>query len=142
MSIGFRSEGAAMGVSLTVRDESTDGRVTGESVIEFLTEQVTVEELIRGRVYQEVQDYNRKKSGRFQGLVRPSDSELMPNGYRVKTERQIDWKEQFETALKAYEAGHVILLVDDRQVTGLDETIDLRPGTAVTFLKMTPLVGG
>lgn len=135
-------------MQLTVRDESTDGRTVGQSVVEFLTEQVTVEELIRSRVYQEVQDYNRRQPERFQGLVRPTEAEAELNGFKLKTPRSIDWKTQFDAAKRAFERNQVLILVDDRQMERLDETIDLRPGTAeraatsVTFLKLTPLVGG
>jgi hypothetical protein len=34
------------------------------------------------------------------------------------------------------------LLVDDRQVEELEEVIEIRPDTTVTFLKLVPLVGG
>ena len=62
--------------------------------------------------------------------------------------RDIDWKAQFEAACEAFRSNRVLILVDDRQVERLDQTIDLRPATAkqsatsVTFLKLTPLVGG
>lgn len=137
-----------MSLTLTIRDETTDGRSAGETVVEFLTERITVEELIRSRVYQEVQDYNQRKPEKFQGLVRPSDAEEQLNGFKLKSARQIDWKEQFEAAKQAFERNQVLILVDNRQVERLDETIDLRPGTSsieatsVTFLKLTPLVGG
>ncbi len=129
-------------MQLTIRDESTDGRSASESVVEFLTETITVEELIRGRVYQEVQDYNRKKTGKFRGLVDPAVS--MPPG----EPREIDWKAQFEAACEAFRTSRVLVLVDDQQVERLDQTIELRPAvgeqpaTSVTFLKLTPLVGG
>jgi hypothetical protein len=137
-----------MALQLTIRDESTDGKTTGETVVEFLTERVTVEELIRSRVYQEVQDYNREQPAKFHGLVRPVDAEAAPDGFQMKTRRPIDWKVQFEAAKEAFQRNQVLILVDDRQLDRLDETIDLRPSssgheaTRVTFLKLTPLVGG
>jgi len=129
-------------MQLTIRDESTDGRALNESVVDFLSEIITVEELIRSRVYQEVQDYNLKKTVDFAGLVAPSPERL------AKAKRDIDWKAQFETACEAFRQNRVLILVDDRQVERLDQTIDLRPAdgdrpaTSVTFLKLTPLVGG
>ncbi len=129
-------------MQLTIRDESTDGGALNESVVEFLTESVTVEELIRGRVYQEVQDYNLTKSGKFRGLVDPSKSR--PTG----ESRDIDWKAQFDAACEAFRANRMLILIDDQQVERLDQKIELRPATTerpstgVTFLKLTPLVGG
>jgi len=34
------------------------------------------------------------------------------------------------------------LLVNDRQVDELEDEIEIRPDTTVTFLKLVPLVGG
>ncbi|MBX3442215.1 MAG: hypothetical protein KF774_07390 [Planctomyces sp.] len=137
-----------MPLELTIRDESTDGRVTGETVVEFLTESITVEELIKSRVYQEVQDYNQRRSGVFTGLVRPAEAEPEERGFKLQKSRLIDWNEQYEIARAAFEKGQVLILVDDRQVDRLDERIELRPAigdraaTSVSFLRLTPLVGG
>lgn len=137
-----------MPVALTVRDETAMGQTTNELVVEFLTEVVTVRELIRARVYQEVQDYNTRQPAEFRGLVQPSDAERTLNGGKLKTGRQIDWKAQFERACEAIEQARVLLLVDDRQVETLEQKVVLRPktpdreATSVTFLKLTPLVGG
>jgi len=137
-----------MPVALTVRDETAMGQTTNELVVEFLTEVVTVRELIRARVYQEVQDYNTRQPAEFRGLVQPSDAERTLNGGKLKTGRQIDWKAQFERACEAVEQARVLLLVDDRQVETLEQKVVLRPktpdreATSVTFLKLTPLVGG
>ena len=132
-----------MPTTLTVRDESTSGQNIGQTVIEFLTERVTVRELIRSRVYQEVQDHNRKDQRHvFQGLVQPTDTEQELNGYRLRQPRQIDWKQQFEAALQAFERNGFLILVNERQAESLDEEIVIAPGTQVTFLKLVPLVGG
>lgn len=43
-----------MPVTLTIRDETTADDVYGERPLEFPTERITVRDLIRERVYQEV----------------------------------------------------------------------------------------
>ena len=45
-------------------------------------------------------------------------------------------------ALDAFAAGAFLLLVDDRQVESAEEPVRLSDGTVVTFLRLTPLVGG
>jgi hypothetical protein len=45
-------------------------------------------------------------------------------------------------AKRAFYTNGFILLVDDRQVDELEEEIEIRPHTTVTFLKLVPLVGG
>ncbi len=127
---------------VAVRDETSTGEVLQETVVEFLTERITVRELIRSRVYQEVRDYNTKQPEYFRGLVQPSDAEKTLNGYRIRKARRLDWEEQLQAALAAFEANQVLILVDDRQVETLDDEIVLKPETRVSFLKLVPLVGG
>jgi hypothetical protein len=132
-----------MATAVTVRDETTSGATTNELTLEFLTERVTVREVIRSRVYQEVTEYNARVSGAFRGLVQPRESEAVAGGgFRLRQKRRLDWQEQYERALKGFAANGFLLLVDDRQVTDLDEEVELRHDTAVTFLKLVPLVGG
>src|SRR6185369_9797902 len=131
-----------MSATLTVRDETATGRSVGETVIDFLTEHITVRELIRSRVYQEVQDYNLKQPEHFRGLIQPTDAEATLNGYKLKEQRQIDWKPQFEKACEAFQHNRILILIDDHQAADLDEQITLRTNTEITFLKLVPLVGG
>jgi len=49
------------GTILTIRNESLSGDGLHEWSFQVMTERNTVRELIRGRVYQEVQDYNLKQ---------------------------------------------------------------------------------
>lgn len=131
-----------MPATLTIYDETTGGERGAPIELEFLTEEITVRELIRERVYQEVKDYNVKQSGVFRGLVQPTDAERTLNGFKMKKPRQIDWHPQFDAACTAFEANQILLLVDNQQAESLEESITIRPGTEVTFLKLVPLVGG
>lgn len=131
-----------MPITLTVRDETTSGETTNEFVLDFLTEEITIRELIRSRVYQEVQDFNLGRGREFHGLVQPTGAEATLNGYRLESSRTIDWRQQFDRALEAFETNRVLILVGERQAESLDERILLKPGVEVSFLKLTPLVGG
>ncbi len=128
--------------TIVIRDETMAGKTTNELSLDFLTETIDVRELIRSRVYQEVQDFNRDQRQEFRGLVEPTDAERTLNGCRLRHPRQIDWKEQFNKAVEAFDGGQVLILVDQRQASSLDEKIVLRPDTDVAFLRLTPLVGG
>jgi hypothetical protein len=136
-----------MSVTLTVRDETFSGDVYHEVPLQLPAERLTVRELIRERVYQEVQDFNRDRDARvFQGLVQPTDTERVLNGnraeYRLKAHREIQWKPQFENALDAFHRGRFLVLIDDKQAESLDQDFVVGPGTQVSFVKLTPLVGG
>lgn len=133
-----------MAATLTVYDETTGGERGDPIVLEFLTENITVRELIRERVYQEVQDFNLNQANSpvFRGLVQPTDAEQALNGYQLKKARQIDWQQQFDKATQAFDAGSVLVIVNDRQAESLEERVTIAPGTEVSFLKLVPLVGG
>ena len=133
-----------MSATLTVFDESTTGNRSDGIELSFPTESITVRELIRERVYQEVQDYNLNMIQQpfFKGLVQPTDAEQTLNGYKLKKPRQIDWKPQFDKAVEGFEKNQILVLVNDYQAEALDETIEIKRGTEVSFFKLTPLVGG
>lgn len=134
-----------MPATLTVRDETPAGGVSNEWSLEFLSETITVRDLIRERVYQEVQDYNvrQQATGPYRGLVQPEPFEQALNGPNVGARpRLIDWKKQHEKAVEAFESNRVLILIDDRQAESLDQSFTIGPGTAVTFLRLTLLVGG
>ncbi len=131
-----------MATTVTLYDETLFGERRNALTLEFLTERVTVRELIRRRVYEEVREYNLEAGEIFRGLVQPTDTEQTLNGYKMRERRKIDWEEQAERAVRAFERNGFFLLVDDRQVESLDEEITLGVSTQVSFIKLVPLVGG
>ena len=131
-----------MAATLTIHDESATGETLLELTLNVSAERITVRDLIRQRVWQEVEEYNRRKPDTFRGLVQPTDSERTLNGYRLKQPRPLDANTQLAKAIDAFQGNQIIMLVDDRQVESLDEEITLLPNTRVSFLRLTPLVGG
>ncbi|MFC3578397.1 hypothetical protein ACFOZ0_35090 [Streptomyces yaanensis] len=127
---------------VTFVDETTAGERGAGWGLDIAEERLTVRELIRRRVFQEVAEYNARTPGVFQGLVQPEDAERVLNGYALRTPRRIDPEAQTELALKAFAGNGFLVLVGDRQVTELDDEVELGFGTEVTFLKLVPLVGG
>ena len=133
-----------MARTLTIRDETTfnfGGAYEGFT-LDLLSERITVRELIRTRVYQEVRDYNLHQSEYFRGLVQPTHAERTLNGFKIQQRRRIDPEKQFERAIESFYRNGFLVLVNDRQVDELEEEIGIQPDTTVTFLKLVPLVGG
>jgi hypothetical protein len=130
--------------TLTIRDETTfsfGGDDQGYA-LDVPTEHLTVRELIRTRVYQEVSDYNLRQPEYFRGLVQPADAERTLNGFKVPHRRRIDPEKQFDKAIESFYRNGFMVLVNDQQVDELEEEIEVSPDTTVTFLKLVPLVGG
>jgi len=131
-----------MSATITIHDETTSGQKTNTFTLDCLTEHMTVRELIRARIYQEVQDYNQREPEYFRGLVEPSAAERVLNGYKLKAKRKIDWEEQYKRALEAFDRNGFFVLVGERQAESLDEEFQVKVETEVSFVKLVPLVGG
>ena len=133
-----------MNATLTIKDETTFGfNADGyDFTISLPADVVTARELLRERVRQEVEEYNRRQPEYFRGLIQPTDTERTLNGFRMRQPRTLDWREQYDRAVEAFHRNGFILLVDDRQVEDIDALIEVKPQTTVTFLKLIPLVGG
>lgn len=115
-------------------------RLTAASAITIPTERISIREIIRGRVYQQVQDRNRDRRNSIPSHS-PSTAEIALNG--PKRVKEIDWQDQFNLAIEAFKMNRLIVLVDDLQAEALDEQVDvIHSQTLVTFLRLVPLVGG
>lgn len=130
-----------MSVAVTVRDEAAGGSPVSWTLA-LPEERLTAREIIRSRVYQEVQDFHASRQERFRGLIQPTDEERTLNGLRVAARPQIDWRKQFDRAVEVFQTGGFILLVDDRQIESLESEVVLNSKSTITFLKLMPLVGG
>lgn len=102
---------------------------------------VTAGELIRHRV-----DLELARRAAAAPVEQPRDAH--PDERALHPERRLrepavpDREAAHRAALAAFAAGRIILLVDDRQIEGLETRIGLSDTTEVTFLQLVPLVGG
>lgn len=127
---------------LQIRDETAAGKLLSSFSFELPDARTTLREIITARVRHEVESFNATSDETFRGLVMPEGAERVLNGYRLKQRRQIDWQEQANRALEAFERNGFLVLIDDRQLEALDETVELRPETRVSFVRLVQLVGG
>jgi hypothetical protein len=128
--------------TVTFRDETATGKPLEEFSLPGLPDRVSARELVRLRVREEVARHNAAPATRFRGLVRPLDAEVELNGYRMGAARRIEWERQADIAEAAFLRNGFLLLVGDRQIDDLSETIDLAVDPVVSFVKLMPLVGG
>ncbi|GAA4319899.1 hypothetical protein AB0C84_26040 [Actinomadura sp. NPDC048955] len=128
--------------AVNFRDETAAGAPVAGFQVAGLPDRMTVRELIRLRVREEVARHNARPSDRFHGLVRPDDAEAELNGYRLREPRRLDWERQADIAERAFLGNGFFVLAADRQVEDLDEEIDLTGDPDLVFVKLVPLVGG
>lgn len=128
---------------LLIRDEEHTGKVLNEISLEISVEKISVRELIRSRVYQEVKDFNsRQYVSKYNGLVQPTEKEQELNDTTFEKAREIDWQKQFKRVIEAFEKNQIMVLVNARQVESLDTEIEINKETNISFLRLMLLAGG
>ncbi len=128
--------------TLSIKDETMTGKLLNELLVEVEKDSLSIKELIRIRVYKEVEDYNTRLPEYFKGLVKPRHAEKVLNGYRLKQKREIDPEKQYLIALAAFKKNGFFILINSFQAEDLNSKVYIDEATTVSFVKLTPLVGG
>lgn len=124
---------------ISIKDETAAGDILNEIVLKFNKEYITVIELLQARIEEEIKRYKNNVNEYKNGLVLPTNLERKLN----KKERQkIDAEKQLYIALEAFKNNGFIVLIDDEQVEDLHQKVLVDETTSVSFIKLTPLVGG
>ena len=124
---------------LTIKDETAAGRVLHQILLEFENEYISVKQLIEARIRAEIKRYEKNIDSYKKGLVLPTNLEKRLNNKKTP---KIDVEKQLYIALEAFQNNGFFILVDDEQVEELDEKFLINETTQVSFIKLTPLVGG
>ena len=128
--------------TLTIEDRTATGKPVGTITLPDLPDSITLRDLIRTRVREEVARYNLRPVSIFTGLVQPEGANQTVDGYLMPRPRPIDWQRQADIAIDRFERNGFFVLVDGKQVVDLDARLDLTGTLDVGFVKLTPLVGG
>lgn len=133
--------------TLTIHDRTATGRPVDSLTIDGLPDRITVRDLIRTRVREEVARHNLKAASAadlrtsFRGLVAPLEIEVELS-QPPRPPKRIDWEAQSKVALDAFGRNGFFVLVNGRQAETLDEEVDLHGAVDVAFVRLVPLVGG
>ena len=125
--------------TLTIKDETAAGRVLHQILLEFENEYISVKQLIEARIKAEIKRYEKDIDSYKKGLVLPTNLEKRLNNKKAP---KIDVEKQLYIALKAFQNNGFFILVDDEQVEELEDKFLIDETTQVSFVKLTPLVGG
>ena len=117
--------------SVTIHDRTSTGDPTGTITLPGLPDGITLRQLIRWRVREEVARANLGSFLIFLGLIPANDP----------TRTQIDWEVQADAAIDLFLANGFIVLVNGVQVMDLETRIDIKRDPDVRFIRLTPLEG-
>ncbi len=126
-------------------------------VLNLLHEEITVAELIRRTVEEQVRELqvacklNAEQAQRILNKQYLTQEEVdeqvasgvvcLPVGTRAG-ESAISMVTEVRKAWRAFEKQAYVLIADGRRMTSLDEKLIFRPGSSVTFIRLVPLIGG
>ncbi|MEN0004442.1 MAG: hypothetical protein AAF798_09870 [Bacteroidota bacterium] len=129
-------------MKLLVKDDTIGGATQNSFEIVAAKKTASVRELIKLRIYKEVEQFNQHSPEYFRSLVQPTAAEVTLNGYKMKEKRKIDPEKQYYLALEAFTKNGYFLIINNKQVESLEQEIELRDDLELQFIKLTPLVGG
>jgi len=125
--------------TLIIKDETATGKILNEILLQFESEYITVKELIEARIEAEILRYEKDLNSYINGLVLPTDIERRLN---KKNKTRIDPEKQLYVALEAFQNNGFFILVGNEQIEKLDQQFLVDESTQISFVKLTPLVGG
>ncbi len=123
--------------------------------LELLNEQLTVRDLISQTVEEQIRDLllhqkldtDKARNILHRQYLTDADVQAQSKTGAVKVpsekpQRPIAIPNEVEKALDAFERGVYLVVVDGSQADTLDKVLTLTPTSKITFLRLTPLVGG
>ncbi|TDR25815.1 hypothetical protein [Flavobacterium cheniae] len=129
-------------MNIVICDELLNGTITNQFEISLESDSLTVRDLITKRVSIEIENYNKRLPQYFNGLIEPKEAERTLNGYKLKPKQLIDVEKQVYIALDAFQKNGFFVLVDNEQLEELEQQVVLKSTSKISFVKLTPLVGG
>jgi hypothetical protein len=129
-------------MNILIKDEKLNGTITNQFELEIENLTISTQELIEKRVIHEVETYNNKLPDFYRGLVEPTNAERTLNGFKLKPKQIIDVEKQIYIALDAFQKNGFFILVDNQQLEELDQMVNLQSHSKISFVKLTPLIGG
>lgn len=132
-------------LTVQILDEMANGEWLMEMRLPLEEAPATVRDFIATRVEYETAQHNAEldRGRQFRGLVGPPPavtSELNGWADRKRVGQAVDPVQMLEIALTAYEAGELLLLVEDEEAGPLDDELALSDGDKVLFRKLKALV--
>lgn len=128
-------------MNILISDEQLNGTITNQFEIE-IENKISTKELIEKRVTHEVETYNKNLPDYYKGLVEPTEAERTLNGFKLKQKKIIDVEKQIYLALAAFQKNGFFILVDNEQLEELEQIVELKINSKISFIKLIPLIGG
>ncbi|MEO1656001.1 MAG: hypothetical protein AAFU64_20845, partial [Bacteroidota bacterium] len=128
-------------MQILIQEENFAGKILDQIHIQIDKERITVQELIRKKVENEVAHYEQRRDAQRQDYFQATESQL-----NSKKSQQVfpktDPEKEVYKAWQAFQNNQFFLFVGDEQMETLEQEILLGADTTLRFMQLTPLVGG
>jgi nickel-dependent lactate racemase len=102
---------------------------------------ISIAELIEQHIHQQVVCFNKNIQSKQKDYQTTEQKKL--NGYQISEKLALaDTEKETYKAFQAFQSNQLIMLVDNKQVTELEEMVEITTKTEIQFIKLMPLVGG
>lgn len=131
--------------SITFLDETATGQVLHSWDISVENEMMTLQELIMLRVKEEIRRRTEASTAMYFNIYQElteAEQKLNPQKHDKINREAPDPEAYGYRALDAFKRNAFFVLIGNKQVENLDEVIDLRRENPISFVRLTPLVGG
>lgn len=123
-----------------MRDVSHGGHELGRTRLDDLPAVVTLGELLRIRIRDDVARYNADPGAVFHGLVQPADSVRHSDGHHMRAPRPLDADRLLVAAEEAVAAGALWFDIEGEAVTDLGHRIDVDAHDEIIAVMRRPIV--
>lgn len=130
-----------MTTSVLIEDKIAGNSSSNKYELELPADRMKVRDLIRAYVIDAVERFNQTPIDRSSRNQSREEMILNPARPTKHTQRR-DCEAECNHAFKAFSSNGFFLLVDGNQVSDLDEEVVIKADTTISFLRLTPLVGG
>jgi len=127
---------------INITDITAMGQLLHELQMSLPRPSIGIRELIDIRVRLEVENYIQGKRHAGYELFAVDEVEKLLNGRGSGVAPQFDAEKHVQRAMSGFSSNRFFVIVNDRQVTDIDEKVAVADTTNVSFMQLMPLVGG
>lgn len=128
-------------MQLLIKEENFAGKILDEILLDIESKSLTLKELIQKKIAQNISHQNQKIQIEQKQYENEFEQKLNPN-HKAWEKKKLDTEKEVYRALEVFNNNGFLVMVDNRQITDLEEEILVFDDTQVSFIRLTQLVGG
>ena len=131
-------------MQVLIKEETFAGKILDKITLEINQEILTVGELIAFKVEDAVARHNKQVETEQQGFIHENEAQLNSklHTHNFVNRQKVDKEQEVYKAWQAFKENQMLVMVDNHQVTDLEEEIVMNEYTDLSFIRLPHMVGG